>query len=61
MAKETKNEVTEPKKDYSVTYQANGEEINLSPTTKNYLTKGDVNITAQEAILFMNLCKYQKT
>lgn len=61
MAKETKNEVTETKKDYSVTYQANGEEINLSPTTiKNYLTKGDANITAQEAILFMNLCKYQK-
>lgn len=62
MAKETKNEVVEqPKKDYSVTYQVNGEEVTLSPTTiKNYLSRGDADITAQEAILFMNLCKYQK-
>lgn len=61
-AQTVKNEVIEqPKKDYSVTYQANGEEITLSPTTiKNYLTRGDADITVQEAILFMNLCKYQK-
>lgn len=44
-----------------VTYQAGGEEITLNPTTiRNYLTRGNVEITGQEAILFMNLCKYQK-
>jgi len=56
-----KNEVTEPKKEMLVTYQTNGEEVTLTPTSiKNYLTRGNVAITAQEAVLFMNLCKFQK-
>lgn len=56
-----KNELQEQKKEMLVTYQANGEEISLTPSTvKNYLTRGDGAITGQEAILFMNLCKYQK-
>lgn len=62
MAKETKNEVVEqPKKEMAVTYQVNGEELTLTPNTvKNYLTRGNSAITGQEAVLFMNLCKYQK-
>ena len=62
MAKETKNEVQEqPKKEMAVTYQVNGEELTLTPNTvKNYLTRGNSAITGQEAVLFMNLCKYQK-
>ncbi len=56
-----KNEISEQKKEIVVTYQANGEELNLTPSTvKNYLTRGNGNITGQEAVLFMNLCKYQK-
>jgi len=44
-----------------VTYQANGEDIFLDPSTiKNYLTSGSADITVQEAVLFMNLCKFQK-
>lgn len=55
-----KNEVTD-KKEMMVTYQANGEELTLTPSTvKNFLTRGNGAITGQEAILFMNLCKYQK-
>lgn len=54
-----KNEVA--KQEMSCTYQANGEELTLTPSTvKNYLTRGNGAITAQEAVLFMNLCKFQK-
>lgn len=54
-----KNELT--KQEMSCTYQANGEELTLTPTTvKNYLTRGNGSITPQEAVLFMNLCKFQK-
>lgn len=62
MAKETKNEVVEqPKRENAVTYQANGEELTLTPSTvRNYLTRGNKDITGQEAVLFMNLCRYQK-
>lgn len=61
MAKETKNEVTETKKEIAVSYQANGEEITLTPNTvRDYLTRGNTAITGQEAVLFMNLCKYQQ-
>ena len=60
MAKENKNEIAD-KREMAVTYQANGEELTLTPSTvKNFLTRGNGAITGQEAILFMNLCKYQK-
>lgn len=56
-----KNEVQEQKREMAVTYQVNGEELTLTPNTvKNYLTRGNAAITAQEAVLFMNLCKFQK-
>ena len=43
-----------------VTYEANGEQIKLSPSMiKNYLVSGNGRITDQEAVMFMSLCKYQ--
>jgi len=56
------NEVAvKEKAEMTYTYQANGEEITLTPNAvRSYLTKGNVAITGQEAILFMNMCKYQK-
>lgn len=62
MAKETKNELQEqPKKSYDITYQVNGEEVTLNPNIiRDTIAKGDAEITGQEALLFMNLCRYQK-
>lgn len=42
-------------------FESNGKEVKLSPATvKNYLVSGDAsNITAQEIVMFINLCKYQ--
>lgn len=61
MATINKNEVMDQKREMSYTYQVNGEELTLTPTVvKNYLTRGNGAITGQEAVLFMNLCKYQK-
>ncbi|MDF2881697.1 MAG: phage recombination protein Bet [Clostridiaceae bacterium] len=61
MAAQNKNEVINAKQEMAYTYQVNGEELTLTPTVvKNYLTRGNGAITGQEAVLFMNLCKYQK-
>lgn len=58
--KDTKNEIAD-KKEMMVTYQVNGEEVTLTPNTvRDYLTRGNTAITGQEAVLFMNLCKYQQ-
>lgn len=44
-----------------VTFQANGQPVTLSlSTVKKYLISGGANVTDQEAIMFINLCKYQK-
>jgi phage recombination protein Bet len=44
-----------------VTFLANGEEVKLTgATVKNYLTRGDADVTDQEVVMFINLCKYQK-
>lgn len=43
-----------------MTYEANGKEVELSrDTVKNFLVKGNGNVTDQEVVMFMNLCKYQ--
>jgi phage recombination protein Bet len=50
----------ERKANIGVKYDVGGEEIVLTANMiKNYLTHGNGNITNQEAIMFMNLCKYQ--
>lgn len=47
-------------KEKSVTFEANGEEVTLTPSTvKKFLVNGNNNITAQETVMFINLCRYQ--
>lgn len=47
-------------KEKSVTFEANGEQVTLSPSTvKNFLVNGNENISTQETVMFINLCKYQ--
>lgn len=44
----------------SVEFSANGEKIKLSPAiVKNYLVNGNGDITDQEVVYFINLCKSQ--
>lgn len=53
------NELTQTK-EKSVTFEANGEQVTLSPSTvKNFLVNGNENISTQETVMFINLCKYQ--
>ena len=41
-------------------YEANGEKVKLSPNTvRNYLVSGGGNVSDQEVVMFLNLCKYQ--
>ncbi len=53
LAPKTKtNQVTE--------YESNGEVVKLSPQTiRNYLVSGGGNVTDQEVMMFLTLCKYQ--
>jgi len=44
-----------------VEYESNGEKVKLSPTTiRQYLVSGNGQVTDQEVVMFMSLCKYQK-
>ena len=44
-----------------VKYNTDAGEIELSPATiKKYLVSGNGNVTDQEIIMFLNLCRYQK-
>lgn len=44
-----------------VNYLVNGEEVKLTGSTvKNYLTRGNDNVSDQEVVMFINLCRYQK-
>jgi phage recombination protein Bet len=44
-----------------MTYNVGDEEIKLSgEIVRKYLVRGNANITDQDLVLFMNLCKYQK-
>lgn len=43
-----------------VEYDSNGEKIKLSmQTVRNYLVSGSGNVSDQECVMFMTLCKYQ--
>lgn len=51
--------MTEENKKHEIVYDAGGQEVKLSPSiVSQFITKGDANITFQEAVNFMNLCKY---
>lgn len=44
-----------------VEYESNGEKVKLSPATiRQYLVSGNGQVTDQEVVMFMSLCKYQK-
>ncbi|KQL37157.1 phage recombination protein Bet [Psychrobacillus sp. FJAT-21963] len=57
MTNATQNEVmTHP-----IKFEVNGEEVKLSGNTiKQYLVRGNGNVSDQETVMFMNLCKFQK-
>lgn len=43
-----------------IEYQAGGETVSLSPEyIKRYLAGGNTNVTDSEAVMFLNLCRYQ--
>lgn len=51
-----------PKKVESVVveYECNGEKVKLSPAIiRNYLVNGAGNVTDQEIVMFLNLCRFQ--
>ncbi len=52
---------TEKKADSTlVQYESNGESIKLSfPMIRKYLVSGDGNVTDEECMMFLSLCKYQ--
>ncbi|WP_051575186.1 phage recombination protein Bet [Sporolactobacillus terrae] len=44
-----------------VEYMANGETVKLTANMiAQYLVRGDAQVTSQEIVMFMNLCKFQK-
>ncbi len=44
-----------------VIYEANGQEVKLTGNiVKEYLTRGNDQVTDQEVVMFINLCRYQK-
>lgn len=44
-----------------ISFEVAGETVELAPeTVKNYLVRGNGNVTDQEVLMFMNLCHYQK-
>lgn len=44
-----------------VLFEVAGEKVELAPeTVKNYLVRGNGEVTNQEVLMFMNLCQYQK-
>lgn len=44
-----------------VNYEVNGEEVRLTGNmVKQYLVSGNGDVTDQELVMFLNLCKYQK-
>jgi len=55
-----KNTLQARPQEKAVTYTANGQSVSLSlSTVKRYLT-GGANISDEEAVMFINLCKYQR-
>lgn len=57
-----KNSLTKSKKDVSIVYDSNGTKVKLSPSIiKNYLVNGqNENVSDQEIVMFLNLCRAQK-
>lgn len=46
---------------YSITYESNGETVKLTPQmVRNYLVSGGGDVTDQEVVMFLSMCKYQR-
>lgn len=44
-----------------VVYEVGGQEVTLTPAmVKNYLVRGNSEVSDQEVVMFLNLCRYQK-
>lgn len=55
------NEIQNPVMTAPIKFEVNGEEVKLSGNTiKQYLVRGNGNVSDQETVMFMNLCKFQK-
>ena len=49
-----------PQETAIVEYESNGEIVKISPNTvRKYLVSGDGNVTDEEVMMFMSLCRYQ--
>lgn len=57
-----RNSLTKPDfESASVKYESNGTEVTLSPAIiRKYLVNGQGNVTDQEVVMFINLCKAQR-
>ena len=60
MANTNQNTVAQRDKDNrGVTFEVGGEAVTLTfGTVKNYIARGNEEVTDQEVVLFMNWCKY---
>lgn len=48
------------KQDKSVEYECNGEKVKLSPAIiRNFLVNGNGDVSDQEVVMFLNLCRFQ--
>lgn len=57
-----KNKLMDQKQESKIVeYESNGQKVKLSPTIiRNYLVNGTGNVSDQEVVMFLNLCRYQK-
>ena len=61
MYKMTSNNQIAELPDKATVFEVDGEEVKLSPgIIRNYLVRGNGNVTDQEVVMFLNLCRYQK-
>ena len=55
-----KNSLAKTNNDGAITFDANGEQVKLSPKMiKSYLVSGNGAVTDQEVVMFLSLCKFQ--
>ena len=48
-------------RDKAISFEVGGQEVKLSPSiVKNYLVSGNGNVTDQEVVMFLNLCKFNR-
>ena len=50
-----------PVRDKMIEYEVGGQMVKLSPSIiKNYLVNGNGNVSDQEVVMFLNLCKFNR-